>query len=126
MIRTIHPRRLLKSADGAPLLVLMGLASLDGAGELAFCSKLEGAPSGLLVDMSKAWDPDGDGDLAARCPSCDQAHWTIPFVRYIQENDFSFEDGLVMIEPERLMAQTIENLRAKGAAKAARRGLETH
>jgi hypothetical protein len=108
-------------AADAPLLVLLGLTSQDGAGELAFCSKIEGSPSGLLIDLSKAWDPDGEGDLAARCPTCNQAHWTIPFVRYIQENDFNYDDGLVMISPDRLLAQTVENLRAKATAKAVAR-----
>ena len=91
-----------------------------GAARRARTAPAEGSPSGLLIDLSKAWDPEGDGDLAARCPSCGQAHWTIPFVRYVQENDFNFDDGLVMIAPERLMAQTIENLRAKATPPARR------
>ncbi len=107
--KAVHAR----PEDDAPLLVTLGLASLDGAGEVAFCTNSNGSPVALLVDTSRAWEPDGDGDLAAACPSCKQPHWMTPFVRYIQENDFDFTDGCVFIEPGRLMAQTVENLRAR-------------
>ena len=109
-------------AEGAPLLVLLGLTSQDDAGELAFCTKDSGTPTAVLLDMSKAWDPDGGGDFMARCHRCDAAHWTIPFVRFLQECDSEelFMGGIA-IAPELLLAQTIENLRAKATAKAVAR-----
>jgi hypothetical protein len=115
-------KKLAVPAERAPLLAMLGLTSQDGAGELAFCTKGHSTSTAFLLDMSKAWDPDGDGDLAARCRDCDAAHWTIPFVQYLQDCDSEWLfSGGIAIAPELLLAQTIENLRAKATARAVAR-----
>ncbi|MDQ2869969.1 MAG: hypothetical protein M3S32_04440 [Acidobacteriota bacterium] len=89
-------------------------------GRARFCSSQKSSSTnGILLDTSDAWDPDGAGDLAAVCPLCKTSHWTIPFVTYTLEYDLDFEDGIIMMGPDNVMAQKLANLEAIARRAAA-------
>lgn len=101
--------------DSSPFLVLMGLLARDGSGEIAFCSSEKESPRAILLDTSRGWDPDGYGNTAVTCPTCEKPHWTISLVEFLAEVDYSIDEGDVVIDLKFFLAQTIVNLRTSAA-----------